>query len=528
MAYTVAVKNGKCAANQFKLVMLGAEGSGKTSTTHSLLGKDFNPQQPSTMGADVSNTCTVDRYCVTDWTLKELYEHLKDIPIHYKHELREAIVEPTDSEPNQENLKDVDMIAAKDIILNKAVPDGKIRIVVDDLGGQEVFYEIQFLFLASYDIVFLTFDASKHLDAPVARRQRYTISLKIYKTRKTQTSYQVIEATLKVIYSHCGKEGNKDSLSPRIPTVVMVGTHAFNLTVEEKKVITKTLIERLADKPLFDHIPRNEADAIHFIDNKERDTEAFSRLKAVALRAAYSAITEERFVSYLKFEEKILKISQNESVIEVEHACGIASSAGLENNPESMLTLLQYYHSRGILLYYPKVEELKNLIFVSPQNVSDLVSCVIKTHDYAEPIPSAALRKKFDRFDEFGILEESLLDDILKRSGYAKKIVLAFLNKFDLAVEIHKDTKFQNEDDSYRTPDTGRVFFIPSMLVYNEGEKYIKPEGHTDNAVLFYFPDKFIPDTVFNRILISTIKWCQNNGHHICRYVHSELSSYIT
>ena len=199
----------------------------------------------------------------------------------------------------------------------------------------------------------------------------------------------------------------------------------------------------------------------------------------------------------------------------MKRAADIASSAGLEDNPESLLRLLQYYNSKGILLYYPEVEEL---IFISPQNVSDLVSCVIKTHNYAEPFPSAALRKKFDRFDQFGILEESLLDDILKRSGYVKNIVLAFLEKFDLAVEIDKDTKFENENDSYRTPDTGRVFFIPSMLVYNEGENYIKPEGHVDNVVLFRFPDEFLPETVFNHVLISTIKWCHNNGHHICRY----------
>ena len=223
------------------------------------------------------------------------------------------------------------------------------------------------------------------------RRQRFTISQEVYKTRKTQTNYQVIETTLHAIYSHCGIEGTKDLLSPRIPTVIMVGTHACNLTVEEKMMITETLIKRLSSKPLFDHFPRQIGDAIHFIDNKERDPEAFRHLKAVAIRAAYSAINEERPVSFLKFEEKILEISQKETEIDVKRASDIAAIAGLENSPESLVALLQYYNSKGILLYYPEVEELKSLIFISPQNVSDLVSCVIKTHNYAEPMPSAAL-----------------------------------------------------------------------------------------------------------------------------------------
>ena len=357
----------------------------------------------------------------------------------------------------------------------------------------------------------------------MARRQKYTISQKVYKTRETQTNYEVIEATLHAIYSHCGMEGNEKSLSPRIPTVILVGTHAFNLSKIQRTNITEALIKRLGDKPIFDHFPRDKNDVVCYIDNKKQDKEAVTHLKTVALKAAHFAITEERPIPYLKFEEKIMEISLKQTKISIEEACDIASKAGLENTTESLVALLQYYTFRGILLYYPKVEELKNLIFISPQEVSNLVSCVIKTHEYANPIPTANFRKKFDRFDQFCILEESLLDDILKRSGYIKDILLPLLEIFDLAVEIDRDTKFDNEDDAYKTPDTGRVFFVPSMLVYNEGEKYVKPEGHVDNVVLYYFPDKFLPETVFNHVLISTMKWCQNNGHHICRYVESNL-----
>ena len=522
-SYRQAVITGEHAAHQFKLVMLGPEGGGKTSTVYSLLGKDFQPHQPSTVGADVSNTCTADRHCVTDWKLKVLDHHLQDIFIHYKYELYEAMSESIEDVFEEESVKseECDIVAGRDILLNKMTPEGKIRIVIYDLGGQEVYYEIHFLFLASHDTVFLTFDASKKLDAPVVRRQRYTISQEVYKTKKTQTNYEVIETTLQAIYSHCGIEGNKDSLSPRIPTVVMVGTHAFNLTIDEKEVISKMLIRRLRNKPLFDHLPRNAEDAIHFIDNKERDLEAINHLKAVAIKAAQFAITEMRPIPYLKFEKNILEISQKETEISIEKACGVAFKAGLDNSPESLLALLQYYTFKGVLLYYPDIGELKNWVFISPQQVSNLVSCVIKTHDYAEPMPNFMLQRKFDRFDKFGILEEYLLDYMLERSNYAKNIVLGFLEHFDLAVEVDRRTTFENEDDTYRPSDTGRVFFVPSMLVYNEKEKYIKPLGHIDNVMLYHFPDKFLPENVFNHVLISTIRWCQNNGHHICRYVHS-------
>ena len=57
-AYEQAVKQGVRKANQFKIVMLGAEGAGKTCTVDSLLDKEFQPHQPSTVGADTHKANT--------------------------------------------------------------------------------------------------------------------------------------------------------------------------------------------------------------------------------------------------------------------------------------------------------------------------------------------------------------------------------------------------------------------------------------------------------------------------------------
>ena len=50
--------------------MLGPEGAGKTSTVHSLVGKEFQPEQPSTVGAAL-NSCTIDRIIVNDHLQEE-------------------------------------------------------------------------------------------------------------------------------------------------------------------------------------------------------------------------------------------------------------------------------------------------------------------------------------------------------------------------------------------------------------------------------------------------------------------------
>ena len=407
-AYEQAVKHGVCEANQFKIVMLGAEGAGKTSTVHSLLDMEFQPHQPSTVGADthsadICNDFSVDRAFVCSWRLRELQHHLDEISIHYKHEMKQDITKTLSTIPlesaslQDKQYEEVSKSTGLKMLQSKVTPDGDIRIVIYDLGGQEIYYEVHYLFLASYDVVFLTFNASVSLDKPVVKRQRYTIFQEEYKTRETFTNFEVIEATLHSIYSHCGVESNKKSLSHYNPTVIMIATHSFNLSEYEKKSIADALFYRLPLK-LCELFPKNRSDAIHFIDNEKRDAEVINHLKAVAVKAAAYTLTEERPISYLKFEEKILTISQEETEINTERALSLAKESGLQPSDEALLAVLQYYTFKGILLYYPDIEALKNTIFVSPQRVSDLVTCVIKTHDYAEPRPTAELYNKCIRF----------------------------------------------------------------------------------------------------------------------------------
>ena len=105
-AYERAVKQGVCEANQFKIVMLGAEGAGKTSTVHSLLDKEFQSQQSPTVGAaadthtaDICNTFSVDRAFVCNWRMTELQHHLDEISVHYKHEMKQNMTKTLSSMP---------------------------------------------------------------------------------------------------------------------------------------------------------------------------------------------------------------------------------------------------------------------------------------------------------------------------------------------------------------------------------------------------------------------------------------------
>ena len=541
LAYQQALKNGKRSSNKFKIVLIGAEGAGKTSTGHSLLGEKFQLQQPSTVGADV-NTCTADRFFATKWKKIPLEHQLKQLPKQFKHELNvcmsklpteETVVEDFSTEQKmssslqskkesqldyflEEKVSDELVAKVQEIVNTEEIHDEDVQIIILDLGGQEIYYHIHFLFLAPQDVVFLAFDASKNLDEPVICRQRFTRFQAKIKTRGMQTNIQTIEILMQSVYSHCGKlVGNKMYISNRIPTIILVATHCKGLSVQQKNTIGDKIFQRFAGKPFMDHLPRTTSDAIFFIDNSDRNPEVFEALQAVAMKAAAPTIAEECPVSYLQFELEILKMSQNKATISKHQASATAEKAGLQGN--FIDEVLNHYTLKGTLLYYPEVELLKNEVFISPQEVSDMISTVISTHNCVPS--SASLQLASDRYDTFGLLEEDLLDDMLKSAvpnRYKdKSIILGFLEKFDLAAEVPRDTKFEKENEFYEAPKTGRVFLVPSMLVYNPEEVAVKYKG--DIILNYCFPDKFVPESFFNQVLVNTVSWSKLQGHFIHR-----------
>ena len=313
------------------------------------------------------------------------------------------------------------------------------------------------------------------------------------------------------VYSHCGKEvDGKLYISNRIPTIVLIATHSKGLSAQQKSSIVMKLYEAFIGKPFMDHLPRSTKEAIFFIDNSARNPKVFKELKSVVLKAAAPTITKECPISYLQFEMDILKESQSKAVISKKEALVIADKAGLQ---DSLMEVLNHYTLKGILLYYPEVESLQNEVFISPQEVSDLVSSVITTHN-CEP-SSAKLQQVCYRYDQFGLLEEDLLDDMLQTAGHYKNksTILGFLEKFHLAVEVSRDTKFDKEKEAYTTPKNGRVFLVPSMLVYNPKAVHNTQEG--DIILVYHFPDLFVPENIFNDVLVRITSWCNLHGHHV-------------
>ncbi|XP_065916801.1 uncharacterized protein [Dysidea avara] len=518
-AYLQAAQKGTRTTNQLKLVMMGAEGAGKTSTVHSLLDKQFQKTQESTVGAAI-NRCIIDRIVVSKWKQIEMEYQSQELPKLYNTEMKEYISETSRNLGDKQipafvqqmDVPEEVVTRVKEVVESKEVSSRDVRIIVLDLGGQEIYYEVHFMFLAPEDVVLMTFDASRGLKHPVVCRQRLNRFKTKVATRGMQTNLEVLETLFLSVYSHCGASV-KGYISNRIPTILMVATHSEGLTKQQKQNIIVEFYKAFEGRPFLDHLPSNQCDAFHFIDNESRKPEVFTAVKQTILKASTATIQKESPISYLQFESELLQISQSKSILIRQEALDIARKAGVKEN--RLTELLLHYSYKGVLLFYPDIPSLQDVIFVDPQEVSDLVSSVISTH-YCQP-SSSHLQLACVRYDTYGLLEEELLDDILKRCSrlQQKEVILGLLKRFDLAVEVAVDTKFIDEDDSYVTPKSGKVFVVPSMLVYNERKVYQKKAD--DVVVLYHYPDKFIFETIFNHVIVKTIQWCNKERHHVRR-----------
>ena len=446
MAYEAAMKEGSEFSNQFKLVTLGAVGAGKTSSINTLLNLPFQSNQESTVGASV-NSCTVDMHLATSkWKKVTATFQFTEIPKLYNKEINAAIsstpAKPVNlGSPSQKVIDEVkEIIASKEEI----PPDGHVRIVIFDIGGQEVYYDIHFLFLAIEDVALLVFDCSKDLDDQVISRHRTGRFGEKIATRKMMSNIETIELLLHSVYSR-GQKAPAGSISLRLPVVIMLGSHAEDLSDQEKEMIIQTIYQRFDGKAFLEHLPQSKREAFHFLANSNPNPKSVEDLRSTVLKAAELVITTKRPISYLKFEGKILeKIQEAEVRMSRAGVVDVARDAGVEGE-QTVDALLRYFTNKGILLYYPEVTSLKDDIFISPQEVSDLVCTVITTHKYQPP--SANLQQSYQRYNQHALLEEALLNFILlqcKRSE-DKAVLLGLLDKFNLATEVPANTKFSNE-----------------------------------------------------------------------------------
>jgi len=81
-----------------------------------------------------------------------------------------------------------------------------------------------------------------------------------------------------------------------------------------------------------------------------------------------------------------------------------------------------------------------------------------------------------------------------------KSVILGLLEKFSLAAKVPPKTKFPGEIAFSEPAEV-------SLLVYDQTDEFHAKESN-DIVVVYHFGGKFLPETIFNKLLVRTMHWC--------------------
>ena len=608
---------GVAPSHTFKITFVGPEGSGKTSSIRTLLGKKFNPHESSTIGAILGiqaiinwfkgNTVAEDEQAFNlssshsvDWREasgndmqqildkafnKEMFskldsEHILEFSVSNSHDSHgtKAIVKEkkddksTDDEINNEmhskldsctskqssgfNIsthatepvtnenekyesisdfqlqldnveKEIDIadensklyLQAKNVVFGDKVELDN-RAFISDFAGQLTFFSFQLFFLKKDDTVVITFNASLKLTARIIPRERYDHARRKRAAAGMMTTIENIEFWLQSVSAHAGTNDiPKGCISCRSPTAILCATHAEKLSAKEMEDVSKFIFDHLAGKPYADHLPTDREKAIVFISNKNRKKFAHNiiMMQQVLLEAAEPTYSEERPISYLKLEQSITtKVEEDVPMISVEEFTTLVNKAGIpcDKGSKAINVALQYCSNRGIILYFPEVKLLSEIVFVSPDWLSSIFSKIITTHD--QVTNKHSLYHAWKRYDKFAILEEQFLDHILQLACVPeyKEIIISLMESFNLLAEIPNNTCFADESALPQTDK--KVYIVPALLLYNPDLPTFIPE-RADQIYLFYFSELYFPESAFNQILVKMVRWSVQKKFQIIR-----------
>ena len=571
---------GEAPSRTFKITFVGPEGSGKTSSIRTLLGKKFNPNEPSTIGAvlniqaimklftgttstDEVNECDFTAFKLeslhtTGWKEASTVDIQRLLEKEYNKEMYSKLIfdhqpniidtEDFSSESSNTNNEEVKAVSdteemrwvtennskyksAKDVVFGDKVEKLDNHASISDFAGQLTFFSFQLFFLKKRDVVVLTFNAFLELTAEVIPRERYDYAKNKRTAAGMMTTIHNLHFWLKSISAHAGTNNvPQHCISLRSPTAILCATHAEKLSKAQKDDIEKQIFESLKGKPYADHLPIDFKNAIVFISNKKRKKfkSNIAFLQGVLLKAAAPAYLEERPISYLKLEQLIaIEVKNGSNIISITAFTALVNKAGIsgDKDSESVAAALQYCSDRGTLLHFSEVEILSTVVFISPQWLSEIFSKIITIHDQVTD-NNASLYHAWQRYDKYAILEEKFFDHILRLASVLdhKEIIISLMQSFNLLAQIPTSTCFIGE--SIPPPRDGRVFIVPALLLHNPDLPVYQMEKE-GQVYMFYFPDYYFPESVFNQLLVKMITWNVEKGFKIIRYSNTLFLYYV-
>ena len=486
------MKEGALPAAYFRLMLLGAGGSGKSSLLDGLMNIPLQIAE-STALADtrkvtfqwVQAADAIDEaweeYTTTDEerTLAVRAQYLTE----NKQTMDESIKEQstikstgvlrlnTDTTKNSdvtpEFVKKVSQlksdtyvnifVKAKDKILQ--IGEKPIVMHVWDCGGQPIFLDVLAAFLTPRTMFFLLFDASIGLDS--LYQEKWHHKGQVIKGREQYiTNIELMIQWLQLIHSSlvARKEGLPLSCSagslPKYPRAMLIGSR-HDLITSQIASDTKSQLQSACASAAFGDLVVNTL----LVDNtkagkgKEEDP-CYQKIRSHVKKFADSLIVPTP-LSWVALRQVLQKMSSNNPVLTYSQVQIIAEKCDIA---ESVVpSVLQFYHQLGAMLHYANIPSLTNTVIIEPQWLIQQLRLLLMPAWFGHR--QQHLQRFWNCLDEKGILCEEHYQEIWKDCGLegGPQALVDLLDHFDLAKRIEK---FPRDMTFYK----GLKYFVPCFL----------------------------------------------------------------
>ena len=506
--YKKALEKGKRNIAYGRMMLLGTARVGKSSLKRSLMKLPFECKSPSTIVADFSSVRPLIEWQAADLGDDVFRVITVDDDLDELAQLVHALVQQNDSSESTDpettptvNIRTKDVtLFSQDIgkveeILSEAIEraiqksddvnmdEPQPFLHMWDCGGQPVFLEILPAFLTPRTMFLLLFDASK----PLNENWHSVISSEEGKDEFVeevdQTTLEMLLSWMANVHSHLIKYDN--GAFADYPRMYCIGTHGDKLEEQKKKEVMEELKSHCK---VFGSLIKGTLIVDNTTSGLEKEDSNLSELRRAICRYTLDKFVKNTPVIWVLFQKVIRQYTKKVISLEEAHAIGKACKISVDDVPD----VLEFYHDLGVLLFYPHIKGLQNVVIIDPKWFVDILGRIFTQHkrDTSDKTLECEL------LNEKGILVQPYYhDESIWRGceGLDPNGIMELLIHFRLAAEVHTKEYYQ----------AVKHYFLPAVLKsFNRDPNEVPSECRKHAAPLhIVFPTiKLTPPGFFTRL----------------------------
>ena len=404
----------------------------------------------------------------------------------------------------------------------KFLLEGTILVNMVDTGGQPAFLEMLPALTISPALYLIFFRLNQELNK---RYQVQYVSEAHEKVQLGESSYTVEEVIFQALSSiacfSCAAS-KKDNMPNPSHAAMLIGTHKDLLVSDPQAVIKakdealqKSLVEILetdllkSDKNLLRYASDDQL--MFAIDNMTGDEGELENI-----RKRLEDIIKQEFddwpipASWLMFSIFLRKMGKR--TMSLLQCYKIGDRLKVKNTDEVLWFL---HHCVGMLMHFPEVEEIKDIVICDPQVIFDSVTELILNSFTFEKV-SKQTCDKFQETGQFSFKDIQRIAKSLKIDSLPLPKLVKLLEYLNIIAPIKPGDSLLSSSlplSPGLSPQEENVYFMPAVLRHaNEEELHMKQSCTDPAPLVIRFKCGFVPTGVFCATIASLVAQKHNLG----------------